>query len=93
MNVLHDLWCGRIAPQTDSRPSTPEFDRLTQRVLQHRSELRAALTEEGRQLFEALDAEQAELIALAEESIFSYALKLGMRLALEARREDTADGR
>ena len=82
-SILEELWYGNICPETDSRTTTSEMKQLMKYMAQHHDNLMETLTDEQRDIFERFDDCWGEYSSLAERSIFIYAFKLGMQLAIE----------
>ena len=82
-SILEELWYGNICPETDSRTTTSEMKQLMKYMARHHDSLMATMTDEQRDIFERFDDCWGEYASLAEKSIFIYAFKLGMQLAIE----------
>ena len=82
-SILEELWYGNICPETDSRTTTSEMKQLMKYMARHHDNLMETLTDEQRDIFERFDDCWGEYASLAEKSIFIYAFKLGMQLAIE----------
>ena len=83
MSILQELWRGNICPQTDSRNNSSEMKRLMEYMARHHDDLLKTMTDEQKEIFEKFDDCWSEYMSLAESSIFEYAFKLGMRIAIE----------
>ena len=83
MNAIKELWHGNIVPQEDSRTNTKTMKELLGDLAKHHEELESGFTDEQRETFEKFQDYYGEYMSLAEEAIFEYAFKLGMRLAIE----------
>lgn len=83
-NILGELWHGNISPQEDSRNNTLEMKQLMDYMARHHDDLLKTLSEEQRDIFERFDDCWSEYASLAEEAIFVYAFRLGMRIAIES---------
>ena len=82
-SILEELWYGNICPETDSRTTTPEMKQLMEYMARHHDNLMETMTDEQKDIFERFDDCWSEYASLAEKSIFIYAFKLGMQLAIE----------
>ena len=82
-SVINELWHGNICPQTDSRNHSPEMKKLMEYMARHHDELLKTMTDEQKEIFEKFDDCWSEYMNLAEVSIFEYAFKLGMQIAIE----------
>ena len=88
-SILEELWYGNICPETDSRTTTPEMKQLMKYMARHYDNLMETMTDEQKDIFERFDDCWSEYASLAEKSIFLYAFKLGMQLAIEVLSTDT----
>ena len=86
-SILEELWYGNICLETDSRTNTPEMKRLMEYLARHHDNLLNSMTDEQKDIFERFGDCWSEYASLAEKSIFVYAFKLGMRLAIEVLNE------
>ena len=82
-SVIKELWYGNIVPQSDSRTNSPEMKRLMEYIARHHYELLKTMTDEQKEIFEKFDACWSEYASFAEESIFEYAFRLGMKMVVE----------
>lgn len=82
-SVIKELWYGNIVPQSDSRNNSPEMKRLMEYIARHHDELLKTMTDEQKEVFEKFDACWSEYANLAEEAIFEYAFRLGMKMVVE----------
>ena len=81
--TIEELWHGNIIPQEDSRTNSPEMKELLSYMARHHDDLLKTMTDEQKETFEKFDDCWSEYASLAEEAIFCYAFKLGMRIAIE----------
>ena len=82
-SIINELWHGNIIPQEDSRNNSPEMKELMEYMARHHDDLLKTMTDEQKDIFEKFDDSWNEYMSLAEASIFEYALKLGMQIAIE----------
>ena len=82
-SIIKELWHGNIIPQDDSRNNSPEMKKLIEYMSRHHDDLVKTMTDEKKELFIKFDDCWSEYASLAEEAIFVYAFKLGMRIAIE----------
>ena len=83
MNIIKELWHGNIAPQDDSRNNSPEMKQLMEYMARHHDDLLKTLTDKQKEIFEKFEECWGEYVSLSEAAIFTYAFKLGMKLAIE----------
>ena len=83
-NVTREFWYGNLIPHSDCRPQTPEAQQLTELIVRNRQELITSMNDQQIETFDKLDACWTEYVTMTEEAIFSYAFKLGIRMATES---------
>ena len=83
MNVISELWHGNIVPQEDSRTNSKEMKELLGYMSRNHQDLEKSFTEQQKETFEKFHDCWSEYMSLAESSIFEYAFKLGMQIAIE----------
>lgn len=81
--TIKKLWSGNIIPQEDSRTNSKEMKELLGYISRHHEDLEKSMTDEQKEIFEKFHDCWSEYASLAEEAIFTYAFKLGVRLTLE----------
>ena len=81
--TIEELWHGNIIPQEDSRTNSPEMKALLSYMARHHEDLEKSFSDEQKQIFEKFHDCWSEYASLAEEAIFAYAFRLGMRIAIE----------
>ena len=84
MNVIKELWHGNIIPQEDSRINSKEMKKLLGYMARHHEDQEKTFTEEQKEIFEKFHDCWSEYMSLAEASIFEYAFKLGINIAIES---------
>ena len=82
-SILEELFYGNICPNTDCRSRDKETKQLMGYIADHHDNLLSTLNEQQKELLEKFDDCYNELTDINERDIFSYALKLGMRIAIE----------
>lgn len=83
-SVTREFWHGNVTPHVDCRPQSAEFKELSGYITLHHNALSVTLTDEQREILDKLDGCWDEYISHTEEAIFSYAFKLGLKMAAEA---------
>ena len=81
--TIKELWRGNIIPQEDSRTNSTEMKELLGYISRHHEDIEKSMTDEQKEIFEKFHDCWNEYASLAEEAIFTYAFKLGVRLTLE----------
>ena len=82
-SILEELFYGNICPNTDCRSRDKETKQLMGYTADHHNNLLSTLNEQQKELLEKFDDCYNELTDINERDIFSYAFKLGMRIAIE----------
>ena len=82
-SILQELWHGNVCSQTDSRNNSPGMKQLMEYMARHHDDLLGTMTDEQKEIFEKFDDCWSEYASYAEEAIFTYAFKPGMRIAIE----------
>ena len=82
-NIIKELWHGNIVPQSDSRNNSPEMKQLMEYMARHHDDLLKTMIDEQKEIFEKFEDCWSEYASYAEEAIFTYTFKLGMKIAIE----------
>lgn len=82
-SIINELWHGNIIPQEDSRTNSKEMKELLGYMARHHENLEKSFSDEQKETFEKLHDCWSEYASYAEETIFQYAFKLGMQIAIE----------
>ena len=82
-SILEELFYGNICPNTDCRSTDKETKQLMGYIADHHDNLLSTLNEQQKEILEKFDDCYNELTDINEREIFSYAFKLGMRVAIE----------
>ena len=83
-SILEELFYGNICPNTDCRSHDDETKQLIGYIADHHDNLLSILNDQQKETFEKFNDCNNELTDINERKIFSYAFKLGMRMAFEA---------
>ena len=87
-SILEELFYGNICPNTDCRSHDKETKQLMGYIADHHDNLLSTLNEQQKELLEKFEDCYNELTDINEREIFSYAFKLGMRIAIEVLTSD-----
>ena len=82
-SIIEELFYGNICPNTDCRSRDKETKQLMGYIADHHDNLLSTLNEQQKELLEKFDDCYNELTDINERELFSYAFKLGMRIAIE----------
>ena len=83
-SIIKELWHGNIVPQEDSRINSKEMKELLGYMARHHEDLEKSFKEEQKAIFDKFHDCWSEYMSLAEAAIFTYAFRLGMRIAIES---------
>ena len=83
-SIIKELWHGNIVPEDDCRIRSPEMKQLMEYMARHHEDLEKGFSDEQKEIFEKFHDCWSEYMSLAEAAIFTYAFKLGMRIAIES---------
>lgn len=86
--IIEELWCANIDPSINCRKINEENKELMEYVARHHDDLQATLSDDQKKILEKLDDCYAELTGINERKIFSYAFRLGARIAIEITASD-----
>ena len=82
-SILEELWYGNVCPNGGGREVSKEAKKLMGYIADHHDNLQATLTDKQKELLEKFDDCYAELTDMNEREIFTYAFRLGARIAIE----------
>ena len=86
MKLLEEFWYGNIEP-TEYDTSSKEYKQLQELICRNEEKLRAAMTDEQKELFSRYTAAVREHQTMAESLLFQNSFKLGARMMLEVEQE------
>ena len=86
MRLLEEFWYGNIEP-TEYDTSSKEYKQLQELICRNEEKLRAAMTDEQKELFSRYTAAVREHQTMAESLLFQNSFKLGARMMLEVMQE------
>ncbi len=86
MKLLEEFWYGNIEP-TEYDTSSKEYKQLQELICRNEEKLRAAMTDEQKELFSRYTAAVREHQTMAESLLFQNSFKLGARMMLEVMQE------
>ena len=81
--ILEELFYGNICPNTDCRSRDKETKQLMGYIADHHDNLLSTLNNQQKEIFEKFDDCYNELTDINEREMFTYAFKLGMKIAIE----------
>ncbi len=82
-SIMEELWYGNVCPSTECSEIIKEAKELMGYIATHHDKLQATLTDKQKEMLEKFDDCHAELSDIMQREIFSYAFRLGARIAIE----------
>ena len=82
-SILEELFYGNVCPNTNCRSNGKDTKQLMGYIADHHSALNETLTDEQKETFEKFTDCYSELTDINEREIFSYAFRLGMKIAID----------
>ena len=82
-SMIKELWHGNIFPFEQCTRGDKRLMELLKLVARNHEDLEKTFTDEQKEIFEKFHDCWSEYMRLAEASIFEYAFKLGMHIAIE----------
>ena len=83
MNILEELWYGRINPSQRTQPDDKSASELTEQIVEKEDELSALLSDEARKILDQMRDKQLDLSTSNEREAFISGFRLGARIMLE----------
>ena len=84
MDIIKELWYGNVAPFEQCTRGDKQMKELLSLMARNRDELGEGLTEKQKETLEKFEEVLNEMHGIAERDAFSYGLRLGIRLTVEA---------
>ena len=81
--IIEELWRGNVIPGEDSRTNSKEMKELLGYMARHHEDLEKSFSDEQKEIFEKFHNCWTEYASLSEETVFTYAFKLGAKLMIE----------
>ena len=83
MRMIKELWYGNVAPFEQCTRGDKQLKELLKLVARNKEELDATLTDKQKETLEKFLDCRDELTSINEREIFTYAFRLGARIAIE----------
>ena len=83
MNILEELWYGRINPSQRTQPDDKLASELTEQIVEKEEELDALLSDEAKKILDQMRDTQLDLLTSNERKAFISGFRLGARIMLE----------
>ena len=87
MRILEEFWYGNIEPTEYDTSSNKEYKKLVELICRNEEKLRAAMTDDQKELFEKYTDCVREYQTITDCLIFQNSFKLGARMMLEVMEE------
>lgn len=83
MKAIQELWYGNVQPESQSRERGKCVKELMKYLADHHDNLLSTLTDKQKEVLKKLDDCYDELTDINERNIFTYAFRLGAKMAIE----------
>ena len=83
MNILEELWYGRINPSQRMQPDDKSASKLTEQIVEKEDELAPLLSDETKEILDQMREKQLDLSIANEKKAFISGFCLGAKLMLE----------
>lgn len=83
MRILEEFWYGNIEPMEYDTSSYKEYKKLLELICRNEEKLKAAMTDEQKELFEKYTDCVREYQTIADYLLFQNCFKLGVRMMVE----------
>ena len=83
MNILEELWYGRINPSQRTQPDDKSASELTNQIVDKEDELAPLLSDEAKEILEQMRDKQLDLLTANERKAFILGFRLDARIMLE----------
>ena len=87
MNIIEDLYYGRISPYEMNISATPEYQKLKALADRNEDLLRESLSDEQRELLEKLIETVTDISSISERDMFIAGFRLGMKLMMDVMKD------
>ena len=87
MRILEEFWYGNIEPTEYDTSTCKEYKKLQELICRNEDKLKAAMTDEQKELFEKYTDCPREFQTITDCLIVQNSFKLGARMMLEATEE------
>ena len=81
--ILEELWYGNVCPVEGYSKPTKESKELIGHIAKHHDALLSTMTDAQKEMLDKFLDCRDELMCLHEKEIFTYAFRLGARMAME----------
>ena len=72
MNILEELWYGRINPSQRTQPDDKSASELTEQIVEKEDELAALLSYEAKEILDQMREKQLDLSVANDKKAFIY---------------------
>ena len=83
MNILEELWYGRINPSQRTQPDDKSASKLTEYIVEKEDELAPLLSDEAKEILDQMREMQLDLSVANEKKAFISGFCLGARIVIE----------
>ena len=83
MNIIEDLYYGRISPYEMNISATPEYQKLKALADRNEDLLRESLSDEQKELLDKLIESVTDISSISERDMFINGFRLGVKLMMD----------
>ena len=88
MNIIEDLYYGRISPYEMSISTAPEYQKLKALADKNEDLLKEKLSDEQKKLLEKLTECITDISSISERDMFIAGFRLGMKLMIDVMKDE-----
>lgn len=82
-SIIHDIYCGNLAPAEDIISQDPEYERLEAKAEREKEHLRSRMMPEDGKHLDRLEELLTRTSCMDIYAAYAYGLRLGFRLCLD----------
>ena len=83
MNIIEELWYGRINTSQRIQPDDKSASELTEQIVEKEDELAALLSDKAKEILDQMRDMQVDLSTSNERKVFISGFRIGARIMLE----------
>ena len=88
MNIIEDLYYGRISPYEMNISATPEYQKLKALADRNEDSLRESHSDEQKELLEKLIETVTDISSISERDMFIAGFRLGLKLMMDVTKDE-----
>ena len=88
MNIIEDLYYGRISPYEMNISATPEYQKLKALADRNEDLLRESLSDKQKELLDKLIETVTDISSISERDMFINGFRLGVKLMIDIMKDE-----